>query len=96
MRTNPEENQLIAKFIARQLNQYKLPPVVILPKGGVSIISESGGPFHDPVADDALFLTLKNEVRSEIRCVESDLAINHPDFALLCVKELLNQIQTMR
>lgn len=95
MRTNIEENRLIAKFIARQLNQYILPPVVIIPKGGISIISESGGPFHDPAADQALFSNLMGDLKPEIRCLESDLAINHPDFAKLCVRELLEQIQSV-
>lgn len=96
MRTTPEENRLIAKYIAQQLNQYILPPVIILPKGGISVISEPGGPFHDPMADQALFSTLKLELRSEVRCVESDHAVNHPEFARLCVCELLDLISNQR
>ena len=92
MRTTPEENVAIATFIADKLNSYEVPPVVVLPLGGVSIISEPGGAFHDPEADAALFSTLKAKLQPGIKVVESEHAINHPDFAHLCARELLAQL----
>ena len=92
MRTNAEENVAIATFIADKLNQYRVPPVVALPLGGVSVISESGGPFHDDEADRALFTTLKERLRPEIAIHESPHVINDPEFARLCVDRLLEQI----
>lgn len=91
MRTNVIENIAIATFMADKLNAYSRPPVVILPEGGVSVISEPGGPFHDVKADTALFETLRSRLNPDIKVVVSPLAINHPEFAALCVRELLEQ-----
>ncbi|MGI9665844.1 MAG: Tm-1-like ATP-binding domain-containing protein [Acidimicrobiia bacterium] len=61
MRTTPDENVEFAKFIAAKLNQCDGPVRFLLPEGGVSLIDAPGQPFHDPVADEALFETLEAE-----------------------------------
>ncbi|MGI9643195.1 MAG: Tm-1-like ATP-binding domain-containing protein [Acidimicrobiia bacterium] len=63
MRTTPDENVDFAKFIASKLNQCEGPVRFLLPEGGVSMIDAPGQPFHDPVADEALFETLEAEFR---------------------------------
>ncbi len=90
MRTTPEENAAIARFMANKLNRYVKPPTVILPLGGVSRISEKSGPFYDPKADEALFAVLRQELNPEIPILELEVPVNHPDFAHLCAKSLLN------
>lgn len=93
MRTSPEENRAIAEFIAQKLNRYATPPTVLLPLGGVSVISEPGGPFHDPEADAALFTTLISQLDSRAPVIESPHPINHPDFARLCAQTLLQALR---
>ena len=94
MRTTPEENRQITGFLAKKLNAYSLPPTVILPLKGVSVISAAGGPFADAEADRALFETLQARLDPKIRVVTSDHTINDPAFAQLCVDELLRLLKT--
>lgn len=89
MRTTPDENRRIAEFLAEKLNAYVRPPTVLLPLRGVSVISEAGGPFHDPEADRVLCETLAARLNPTIRVVKSDHAINDPEFARLCGHTLL-------
>jgi uncharacterized protein (UPF0261 family) len=62
MRTTPEENVQFGAFIARKLNRCEGPVRFLLPEGGVSLIDAPDQPFHDPIADEALFETLEKEV----------------------------------
>jgi len=59
MRTTPEENRAIGAFIVARLNRMEGPVRFLLPLGGVSAIDVPGMPFHDPVADAALFETIR-------------------------------------
>jgi uncharacterized protein (UPF0261 family)/ABC-type branched-subunit amino acid transport system ATPase component len=59
MRTTPEENERIARFIVDRLNRMSGPVRFLLPEGGVSGIDAPGKPFHDPAANRALFSTLE-------------------------------------
>ncbi len=93
MRTTPEENRRIAEFIAEKLNAYPQPPTVVLPLKGVSVISAKGGAFFDPTADRMLFETLASRLRSDIRIVKSEHAINDPEFARLCGQELVTLLE---
>lgn len=81
MRTTPAENVAIAQFIAEKLNPAKGPVCVILPLGGVSSIDGPGKIFYDPVANDALFTTLKNSLSSHIEIVEDEHHLDDPEFA---------------
>jgi uncharacterized protein (UPF0261 family) len=62
MRTTPEENVRMAEWIAERLNRMQGPVRFFLPEGGVSLLDAPGQPFHDPVADAALFDTLEAKV----------------------------------
>ena len=55
MRTTPEENVRIGRFIAEKLNRMQGPVRFLIPEGGVSGIDAPGKQFRDPVADKALF-----------------------------------------
>lgn len=83
MRTTPEENRDIARFITARLNRMKGPVRFLLPLRGVSAIDAPNQPFHDPDADRVLFDTIRSEwVEAPNRkLVELDLHINDPEFA---------------
>jgi uncharacterized protein (UPF0261 family) len=93
MRTNPEECAELGRILAEKLNASKGPVTVLLPLRGISVISAPGQPFHDPAADAALFSTLKQQLRRDIRVIELDVNINDPEFAAACVEALLKPIR---
>lgn len=83
MRTTPEENQLMGKWIAEKLNQMTGPVRFLLPEKGVSLIDADGQPFHDPDADEALFraieeTAIQNDVRKVVRLPYN---VNDQEFA---------------
>ncbi|MGD9920773.1 MAG: ABC transporter permease [Pseudorhodoplanes sp.] len=63
MRTTPEENAAMGRWIGDRLNQMTAPVRFFLPEGGVSMLDAPGQPFHDPAADQALFSALEATVR---------------------------------
>ena len=91
MRTTPDENRQIARWIARKLNRATTPLTLLIPELGVSMLDAPGQPFHDPVADAALFDELekcihKDELR---RIVRLPYHINDKPFAEQIVNEFL-------
>jgi uncharacterized protein (UPF0261 family) len=83
MRTTPEENREIGRFIVERLNRMEGPVRFLLPLGGVSAIDVPGMPFHDPVADAALFDTIRSGfvAAPNRRLIEVQAAINDRAFA---------------
>nr|WP_295885248.1 Tm-1-like ATP-binding domain-containing protein [uncultured Devosia sp.] len=83
MRTTPEENRAIGEFIVSRLNRMEGQVRFLLPLGGVSAIDAPGQPFHDPVADAALFAAIRSGwvQAPNRRLVELDLHINDALFA---------------
>jgi len=96
MRTTPEECTELGGIVAEKLNASTGPVTVLIPLKGISVISASGEPFHDPAADEALFTSLKSGLRSDIPVVEKDYNINDPEFAELCAQTLLKLMQTSK
>lgn len=92
MRTTPEENAELGKIIAQKLNASIGPVTVLLPRKAISVISAPGQKFHDPAADQALFDTLKSNLRPGIEVLEMDCEINDPQFAEACAFALLRKI----
>jgi uncharacterized protein (UPF0261 family) len=89
MRTTPEECKRLGEIIAEKHNKTTGPTALYIPLKGVSAIDVEGMPFHDPVADAALFDALrKNLDRSKVELVELDMAINDPAFADAMVDRL--------
>ena len=88
MRTTPEENVAMARFIAERLNRMTGPVRFFLPEGGVSALDARGGPFWDPAADAALFDTLEEAVTqtSARRLIRTPHNINDSEFADLIVR----------
>jgi uncharacterized protein (UPF0261 family) len=96
MRTNITENQMIGAQIAQRLNDGKGSTTVILPLRGLSQLSECNQPFYDRNPDIALFDTLKDTLRPDIKIVEIDTVINDPIFSENAVNILLDLINQHR
>jgi uncharacterized protein (UPF0261 family) len=93
MRTTPAECVELGRIVAAKVNAYTAPVTVLIPRGGISVISAPGGPFHDPAADAALFDALRNGLRPDIPVVVRDEEINDPAFARACAEALLDNIR---
>lgn len=83
MRTTPEENARIGKWIGERLNQMDGPVRFFLPEGGVSALDAPGQPFWDAEADTALFRALEQTVRQtgNRQLIRVKKHINDPEFA---------------
>jgi uncharacterized protein (UPF0261 family) len=94
MRTTPPENREFARWIAAKLNRSVAPVVVLIPEKGVSALDAEGQPFHDPEADEALFLELETALQQtdRRRIVRVPSHLNEPEFArhvVRCFRELV-------
>src|SRR5262249_7530145 len=83
MRTTPEENERIGRWIGERLNQMDGPMRFFLTEGGVSALDAPGQPFFDPEADAALFRALESTMRqtSNRQLIRVKQNINDPEFA---------------
>src|SRR5882672_9040922 len=90
MRTTPEENERIGRWIGENLNRMDGPVRFFLPEGGVSALDAPGQPFWDPEADAALFRALDRSVRqtSNRQLIRLRHNINEPEFASAIVNAL--------
>jgi uncharacterized protein (UPF0261 family) len=88
MRTTPEENERMGRWIGERLNRMEAPVRFLLPEGGVSTLDAPGQPFHDPTADAALFRALDETVRQTAsrQLVRLPHHINDPQFAAALVE----------
>jgi uncharacterized protein (UPF0261 family)/ABC-type branched-subunit amino acid transport system ATPase component len=88
MRTTPEENDRIGRWIGERLNLMEAPVRFFLPEGGVSALDAPGMAFHDPAADAALFTALEQTVRqtSSRQLIRLPYNINDPEFATEAVQ----------
>ncbi len=91
MRTTPEENARMGRWIAERLNRMEGPVRLLIPEGGVSLIDAPGQPFFDPAADAALFEALADQVRQTEgrRLVRLPHSLNDPAFADALVRHFL-------
>jgi uncharacterized protein (UPF0261 family) len=91
MRTTPEENAELGRRMVAVLARATAPLVVLIPRGGVSALDAPGQPFHDPMADAALFDALGEGLSGHprVQLVLRDEHINDPAFADLAVARLL-------
>jgi uncharacterized protein (UPF0261 family) len=88
MRTTAEECSELGRIIAEKVNRYEAPAAILIPKKAISVISAAGQPFHDPVADDALFTAIRDNAKVPVE--ELDEEINSPVFARACAEKLLH------
>ena len=89
MRTTPDENAAIGRWIAERLNRCDGEVRFLLPLAGVSAIDAPGMPFHDPQAGEALFAAIRSTfiATPNRRLIELPLNINDPAFADAAVAE---------
>lgn len=89
MRTTADENRQMGAWIGERLNRCEGEVRFLLPEGGVSALDVPGQPFHDPVADAALFDALEATVRQTARrrLLRVPHPINSPEFAALAVQQ---------
>ncbi|MEM7171435.1 MAG: ABC transporter permease [Pseudomonadota bacterium] len=90
MRTTPEENAKMGKWIAGRLNLMRGPVRFLLPEGGVSALDKPGQAFHDPAADQALFDAITQDFieASNRRLLRVPHHINDPAFTAATVTAL--------
>jgi uncharacterized protein (UPF0261 family)/ABC-type branched-subunit amino acid transport system ATPase component len=89
MRTTPEENVRIGRWIGERLNLMDGPVRFFLPEGGVSALDSPGRPFSDPSADEELFRAIESTVRQtgSRRIIRMPEHINDPRFSAEIVAE---------
>jgi len=82
MRTTPQENARIGRWIADRLNRMQGPVRFLLPEGGVSALDAPGQAFWWPQANKALFdaITAHTQQNGNRRIVRVPAHINDPVF----------------
>tara|TARA_B110000503_G_scaffold138782_1_gene225662 strand:- start:691 stop:2874 length:2184 start_codon:yes stop_codon:yes gene_type:complete len=92
MRTTVEENRAIGLWIGERLNLMKGPVRFFLPEGGISMLDLPGQPFHDPQANEALFIaietTVQHSAQRQVRRIPGN--INDASFVKTVVAEFLS------
>ena len=83
MRTNAEENRLIARWIATRIRNTVSPMFVMIPELGLSALDAPGQPFHDPDTNAILFRELEEQLKGCDACqiVRVRQHINDREFA---------------
>lgn len=92
MRTTPEECSRLGEIIAAKLNATRGAATMLLPLRGVSALDSDGQPFHDPLADTALFDAIRRTLDARVALVELDHHINDPEFADAIAERLLTHL----
>ena len=90
MRTTADECRQLGEIVAKKVNAYGAGTAIMIPRKALSVISAEGQPFHDSVADKALFDALKSIAQVPVQ--EFDLAINDKEFAQSCAYKLIELI----
>ncbi|WP_078544674.1 Tm-1-like ATP-binding domain-containing protein [Litchfieldia alkalitelluris] len=93
MRTTTDENRKLGEIIAIKLNQAIIPPIVIFPKGGVSLIDQEGQAFEGVEQREVLYSTLKENLRPDIPFIETEKDINDESVAELIASKLLSSLR---
>jgi len=81
VRASAEELRRLGQALAERLNGARGPVAVLIPLRGWSHIGREGGPLWDPQANDALREAVRRSLRTDLRYIEVDAAINDSPFA---------------
>jgi uncharacterized protein (UPF0261 family) len=83
MRTTPEENARMGRWIGERLDRCEGPLRFLIPEKGVSALDAPGKPFHDPEANEAFFAALEATLRptANRKLKRLPFAINDEAFA---------------
>ncbi len=92
MRTTPEENTRMGRWIGERLNRMEGQVRFFIPEGGVSALDAPGKPFHDLTARSALYAALTETVRQTAsrQLIRVPHHINAPEFAAALVAAFRN------
>jgi uncharacterized protein (UPF0261 family) len=92
MRTNAEENFLMARWIASRIRHATSPMVVMIPELGLSALDAPGQPFHDPKTNAILFQELEEQLKDCAACrvIRIRNHINDREFAEAVVDHFTN------
>jgi uncharacterized protein (UPF0261 family) len=89
MRTTREENAELGSRIGAKLAAASGPTVLVVPRGGVSLLDAPGQAFHDPAADDALFGAVTSGVDgSDVTVIDDEADVNDRALARRMADEL--------
>ena len=90
MRTTPQENAEMGRWIGQKLNACRGPVRLLIPEQGVSALDIEGGAFWSPEADAALFDALYDTIADPARILRLPLHINDPAFAAAAAQTFLD------
>lgn len=90
VRATKEEQIELGQIIARKLNKTTGPAAMLFPKRGLDSYEQPpDGPWINPKADQAMFDTIRAELKKDIEILEVDANINDPAFADKTVETFL-------
>ena len=93
MRTNSEENKILAERLVQKLKRSTAAVSIVLPTKGISQIDGEGGVFYRPEIDAVLFKTIKDNAGGLVDVVEVNTHINDEKFSDKLVSLLLNMLK---
>ncbi|MEU2390943.1 Tm-1-like ATP-binding domain-containing protein [Streptomyces sp. NPDC007369] len=97
VRTTEAECAELGRRVAAKLRTATGPTEVCVPLQGLSTLGAPGGPYHDPVADRALFSALREGLRGSAAAVHDyDTHINDPAFGRAAADRLHAVIRAER
>jgi uncharacterized protein (UPF0261 family) len=76
-----EESATLGHLLAAKVNAATGPVAVLLPLRGLSKYEAAGGPYVDPLADEALFAAIREDLRPGVTLEEVDANVNDEVFA---------------
>ncbi|KAI4106646.1 MAG: hypothetical protein L6R37_002038 [Teloschistes peruensis] len=97
VRTNEEDCRRIGAFIAEKLVEFAKRPElveVVIPVGGLSVLSVKGGVYEDGRADEALFAAVEEGLRgSRVEVVRVEGGVNEEGFATGVAERLVRLVE---
>jgi len=96
MRTTPEENAIMGRWIAEKLNRCQGEIRFLIPLRGFSALDDEGQAFWSPVADRAFIESFEQHFQpsAKRRAIKLDCHINSAQFAAAAVHEMHTLLQT--
>lgn len=88
MRTTADECTELGQILATKVNRYTALATLMIPLKALSVISAAGQPFHDPLADQALFTALRKYCQQPVEILDEE--INSVAFARACAEKLIS------
>jgi uncharacterized protein (UPF0261 family) len=93
MRTNKEENKILAERLVQKVRRSTAAVAILLPTLGISQIDGEGGVFCSPEIDQVLFESIKEHASGSVDVIEMDAHINDKKFSGKLVSVLLSMLE---